>query len=166
MNKVFIFIITKKENNKANIDIGKLNNYWNGLGTCKKIISKNINYNKINYIQNVYQINFNNIKNQIKVDKSTGKEIFTLKIKYINNQKITINICVNNKTHFFLYDFEIYDKQLNKYEQFNLFKEAVNSKGLSSKDLLIDSMDNLIDKDDKFSLAIIKKKKENYWIHI
>ena len=27
MNKVFIFIITKKENNKANIDIGKLNNY-------------------------------------------------------------------------------------------------------------------------------------------
>ena len=83
MNKVFIFIITKKENNKANIDIGKLNNYWNGLGTCKKIISKNINYNKINYIQNVYQINLNNFKNQIKFDKSTGKEIFTLKIKEI-----------------------------------------------------------------------------------
>ena len=163
MNKVFIFIITKKENNKANIDIGKLNNYWNGLGTCKKIISKNINYNKINYIQNVYQINFNNIKNQIKVDKSTGKEIFTLKIKYINNQKITINICVNNKTHFFLYDFEIYDKQLNKYEQFNLFKEAVNSKGLSSKDLLIDSMDNLIDKDDKFSLELFLELLDFYY---
>ena len=163
MNKVFIFIITKKENNKNNIDIGRLNNYWNGLGTCKKIISKNINYNKINYIQNVYQINFNNIKNQIKVDKSTGKEIFTLKIKYINNQKITINICVNNKTHFFLYDFEIYDKQLNKYEQFNLFKEAVNSKGLSSKDLLIDSMDNLIDKDDKFSLELFLELLDFYY---
>ena len=154
MNKVFVFIITKKENYKKDIDIGRLNCYWNGLGSCKTIISKKLNYNKINYVQNVYQINFNNIKNQIKVDKSTGKEIFTLKIKYIDNQKITRNIYVNNKKYFFLYDFEIYDKQLSKCEQFNVFKEVINSNDLISKDLLIDSMDNLIDKDDKFSLEL------------
>lgn len=35
-----------------------------------------------------------------------------------------------------------------------MFKEVINSNDLISKDLLIDSMDNLIDKDDKFSLEL------------
>jgi len=153
MSKVFVFIITKKENDtKLNIDIGRLNNYWNGLGNCKVILSKKINFNKTNYIQNVYQIDLKNFKRLIKVDNSTGKEFFPLKIKYINDQKYTKNIYIKNKTYFFLYDFEVSDKKLSKCEQFNVFKEVINSK--DSKDLLIDSMDYLIGKDDKFSLEL------------
>ena len=115
-------------------------------------MSKKLNFNKTNYIQNVYQIDFKYIKKQIKVDKSTGKEFFPLKIKYINDQKYTKNIYINNKSNFFLYDFEISDKKLSKCEQFNVFKEVINSK--SSKDLLSDSMDYLIDKNDIFSLEL------------
>ena len=153
MSKVFVFIIRKKEDDKKiNIDIGRLNNYWNGLGTCKAIMSNKLNFNKTNYIQNVYEIDFKNIKKQIKVDKLTGKEFFPLKIKYINEQKYTKKIYINNKSNFFLYDFEISDKKLSKCEQFNVFKEVINSK--SSKDLLSDSMDYLIDKNDKFSLEL------------
>jgi len=153
MSKVFLFIITKNENDtKLNIDIGRLNNYWNGLGTCKTILSKKINYNKTNYIQNVYQIDYKYNKRLVKVDNSTGKEYFPLKIKYINDQKYAKNIYIKSKTYFFLYDFEVSDQKLSKCEQFNVFKEVINSK--DSKDLLIDSMDYLIGKDDKFSLEL------------
>ena len=157
----FILIITKKVNDKQNPYIKFFNQYLNGIGECKAIISKNVIYNKINYVQNVYQIDFK-ITEKTKFDKATGKCIFTLKF----GQKLPKNIYIDKKTdrkYFFLYDFEYNDKKLNKCEQFNIFKEAVHSTKLNSKDLLIDSMNNLIDEDNKFSLELFLELLDFYY---
>ena len=94
-----------------------------------------------------------------------------MRLKIKNGQSFKKDIYIKkriNKRHYFLYDFDGYDKfkkinlselELSKCEKFKLFKDAICSKALSleniENDFLIDSMDNLIDKQKIFSLELL-----------
>ena len=177
---MLLFIATKKSNDikKNPFNIKLMNQYTNGLGKCKLILLKNLSYNNIKYSHFVYQIDFD-MKNQFEKDKSTQKEIITLRLQINNGQSFKKNIYIDkviDKRHYFLYDFDCYDilkkisltdLELSKCIQFNLFKEAICSKEFCSEhvkeDFLIDSMDNLIDKDNIFSLELLLEILDFYY---
>ena len=103
--------------------------------------------------------------------KKFEKDQIPLRLKIKNGQSFKKDIYIKkriNKRHYFLYDFDGYDKfkkinlselELSKCEKFKLFKDAICSKALSleniENDFLIDSMDNLIDKQKIFSLELL-----------
>ena len=176
---MLLFIATKKSNDikKSPFNIKLMNQYTNGLGKCKLILLKNLIHNNIRYSHFIYQIDFD-LKNKFEKDKSTQKEIITLRLQINNGQSFKKEIYINkviNKRHYFLYDFDCYDKlkkislsdlELSKCFQFNLFKDVICSKDFISEnvevDFLIDSMDNLIDKDNIFSLELLLEILEFY----
>ena len=169
---MLLFIATKKSNDikKSPFNIKLMNQYTNGLGKCKLIYLKNLIHNNIRYSHFIYQIDFD-LKNKFEKDKSTQKEIITLRLQINNGQSFKKEIYINkviDKRHYFLYDFDCYDKlkkislsdlELSKCFQFNLFKDVICSKDFISEnvevDFLIDSMDNLIDKQNIFSLELL-----------
>ena len=177
---MLLFIITKKGNDiqKKPFNIKLTNQYTNGLGKCKNILLKNLRYNNIQYSHYVYQIDFD-MKNQFEKDKSSDKEIIALRLLINNSYSLKKNIYINKtieKRHYFLYDVDFYDKlkkinisdlELRKCEQFNLFKDAISQKDFNSenveKDFLIDSLDNLIDKDNIFSVELLLEILDFYY---
>ena len=169
---LLLFIITRKvndtENNPFNIKL--TNQYTNGLGNLKLILLQNLSHNRKNYTHYIYKLDFEK-------GKLTNKDIVSLRLQSIQinkGQSFIINIDVDkkNKNNYFLYDFDlkkIYlsDLHLSKYEQFNLFKDAISARNFCSenaeKDLLIDSIDNLIDKDNNFSLELLLEVLDFYY---
>ncbi len=178
------FIVTRKasDNEKKPFNIKLMNQNMNGLKYIKLILLKNLSNSKIYYTHYIYQVDFDK-------DKLSIKDMVSLRLQINYGRAFKINIDVNkkDKRNYFLYDFDDYDKYkklnlseiyLSKYEQFNLFKDAISSRGFitenADKDFLIDSMAQLIDKDNIFSLELLleildfyyKKKKENFWLNI
>ena len=160
---MLFFVATSKEK----LDIKLTNQYTNGLGNMKLILSKVLNQNKKEYIQNVYSIDFK-IEKKLEIDNSTGQNIISLRLQINKSNSIRKDILfykIAKKKNYFIYDFKCNDNKhnisvlkLKKYQQFNLFKDAIfnvnsdNNNNNIKIDLLEDSINNLVDSNKKFSL--------------
>ena len=167
------FIVTRKasDNEKKPFNIKLMNQNMNGFKYIKLILLKNLSNSKIYYTHYIYQVDFDK-------DKLSIKDMVSLRLQINYGRAFKINIDVNkkDKRNYFLYDFDDYDKYkklnlseiyLSKYEQFNLFKDAISSRGFitenADKDFLIDSMAQLIDKDNIFSLELLLEILDFYY---
>ena len=170
---MLLFIATKKANdNKDNLLKFQVENQYAGIENCNLILLKHSCVNNINYLQYVFELKFD-------FKKKFEKDKLPLRLKIKNGQSFKKEIYINkklNKRHYFLYDFDGYDKfkkinllelELSKCEKFKLFKNAIYSKDFAleniEKDFLIDSMDNLFDKQNIFSLELLLEILDVYY---
>ena len=170
---MLLFIATKKANdNKDNLIKFQVENPYAGIENCNLILLKQLYLNKINYLQYVFALKFD-------FKKKFEKDKLPLRLKIKNGPSFKKDIYINkkiNKRHYFWFDFDGYDNfkrinllelELSKCEKFKLFKDAIDSKDFGfeniEKDFLIDSMENLIDKKNIFSLELMLEILDFYY---
>ena len=149
-----------------------------GITSLKKVFSKTTTIKKKNYILSVFCIEYEPkfIKEKDK-NKITGKYLIVLRFKY-KKKSYKKDIYIDKKRNNFIYYFKLHEYfgsgnltelNLDKTEQFKLFKETLNKSNIKSKDslaldLYIDSEKILFEDDTKFYLNYYLELLSYYYI--
>ena len=153
--KNIFFIITSNPNSDNNIKL-IYNFEESGIVNLKKVLSKTILNNNLNYKLCIYNISFEPKKVKER-DKITKKYITNFKFNY-NGKQYSKELLIDIRRNNFIYNFKLRENQNSNIDeciQFKIYKEALNTLNLKSEDimsldLLNDSKNILIEKDNKY----------------
>ena len=163
------FVAINENENKKEFKLRLTNQYLDGLGNIKIIHVDN----KMGYMKYVFSLEFD-LNRKYEKDKLTGKDIICPRFQVNGGKTFKRKILLNKipkKNNYFLYDFEFSENNhLNICQKFNLFKDAFFSKDFNPKypdnierEFFWDSMENLIDSNNKFSLKLFLELLDTYY---